>query len=82
MMSKLVITEDKTLENIVFNALIKYGIPQKDNNRIILYSVNSLAKKLGMAHKTIKKLCDDRIIRTTKSGRITEDALNDYLMNR
>jgi hypothetical protein len=77
--TKVVLTDDLALENIVLNALKKYGVLSNGMGNVKLYSIHSVAKKLGMAHKTVKKLCTDGQITTTSNNRITEAALNEYL---
>lgn len=46
-----------------------------------LFTINEVAKRLGRAHSTIKKLISQGILRTTADGRISEKAINDYLTN-
>jgi len=47
----------------------------------ILYSINKVAKRLKKSHATIKKLCDNGTIKTTKSGLIEECEIERYLSN-
>lgn len=47
-----------------------------------LYNINQVAKRLGKAHTTIKKLVMAGYIESTASGLITEAAINKYLMNK
>ena len=47
-----------------------------------LYNINQVAKRLGKAHTTIKKLIQAGYIKTTASGLISEAAINEYLKNR
>jgi len=57
---------------------------EKENNKSHserCFTINSIAKRLGKNHSTIKKLCERGIIKTTKSGLITEQAINEYLSN-
>ncbi len=78
-MSEIILTTKMELHNEIIAALQDFdkikskGQPQK------LYSINNVAKKLGKAHSTVKKLVSAGIIKTTKSGLISENALNEYL---
>jgi len=85
METKANLTNDdaRVLENIVWDAISKHeASKQQNNDKIKLYTINSLAKKLGMAHKTVKTMCEKGFIATTASGLITEAALNDYLTTK
>lgn len=46
-----------------------------------LFTINQVARKLGRAHATIKKLVADGAIRATSDGMISERSINDYLRN-
>lgn len=46
------------------------------------YTINEVAKRLKMAHATVKKYAKNGVIKTTKTGRITEQAINDYLNDK
>jgi len=65
------------VDNAVYNALNRFF--RKDK----LYSINSIAKRLGVAHTTIKKLVLQGVIQATKDGKfISEESINDYLRNK
>lgn len=51
----------------------------KDPEEIKLYTINQVAKKLGKSFRTVRKWVKSGILKTTKSGLITEDFLNEYL---
>ena len=68
------------LKTAVKSALSEYdqeknGDPQGD----VVFTINQIAKRLKMAHATIKKLVTNGIIQTTRDGKITHSALNQYL---
>jgi len=46
-----------------------------------LYSKNKAAQRLHLHFNTVKRLCDDGIIKTTASGLIMESELDRYLEN-
>lgn len=52
------------------------------NREMRLYTINQVAKKLGMSHSTIKKLVNSGELQSTRNGRITEEAIDDFLKNK
>jgi hypothetical protein len=44
-----------------------------------LYTINSVARKLGKAHATVKKLVTNGLLKTTKDGLIPLSSINEYL---
>ena len=46
-----------------------------------LLTVTVVAKRLGRSYTTIKKLCNNGIIKTTKDGLIEESEIEKYLSN-
>jgi len=67
----------KIIEQATLNAMYRFN--RKDK----LYSINSIAKRLGVSHTTIKKLAFQGVIRTTKDGKfISEESINEYLKNK
>ncbi len=80
-MEKIVLTTTKELEQILIDALHRFGLKPvaKDNPT---FSINLVAKKLGMAHSTIKKLVQNGIIQSTSNGRISQEAIEDYLAGK
>ena len=79
MENELIIAKASDVEEIVLKALEKYGVPKERPGTIKLYSVNQIARMLGKAHRTITKLVKSGIIKSTKDGLITEQAINEYL---
>ena len=64
--------------------ILKSAIYEIENERESLlpdklFTINQVAKRLGRAHETIKKLVKAGIIKSTKDGLITESAINEYL---
>lgn len=65
------------VDNAVYNALNRFF--RKDK----LYSINSIAKRLGVSHTTVKKLVFQGVIKATKDGKfISEESINEYLRNK
>ena len=46
-----------------------------------LFTINAVARRLGKHFSTIKKLCENGTIKTTKSGLILEEEIERYLGN-
>ncbi len=68
-------------QSLVKDALKDFGLRPTPVEKQV-FTINAVAKRLGMAHNTVKKLCRNGIIKTTKCGRIPEDALSEYLENK
>ena len=80
----IVIPEEKlesTIKNVVRASLVEHDKEKAANSADVLYTVNQVAKRLKRAHATVKKYVAQGLIKTTKSGLISERALNEYLEN-
>jgi hypothetical protein len=78
-MEKIFIAEETQLRNLLNSVLDER---EQVKSKIVgdkLYNVNQIAKRLGKAHATIKKLIAKGIIKTTIDGLISEAAINEYL---
>ena len=71
---------DNEFKNLMRDCLQEFKM-ETESTDINLYTVNKVAKRLNKSHRTIKKYIERGIIKTTKSGLITESAINDYLQN-
>ncbi len=78
-MADIILTTKQELEQTIINVLIKFDNEKAKKRPTKLYTINQIAKKLGKAHATIKKLVTNGIIKSTKDGLITETAINEYL---
>ena len=79
-MGNILLIEQSELKKIVKTAILEVEEERKvklANEK--LYTINEVAKRLGKAHNTIKKLVHAGYIKTTASGLITEASINDYL---
>lgn len=82
-METMVIASVSDLKKIVKDALVE--IDQERCQRIAgqkTYSINEVARRLKMSHNTVKKYVLAGVIKSTSSGRITEQAINDYLSGK
>ncbi|MEI6060506.1 MAG: hypothetical protein WCR72_07335 [Bacteroidota bacterium] len=78
-MANLLITEPAELKSLIKSALQEYDLEKNRDKGETLWTINQVAKRLGKAHATIKKLVLTGIIKTTIDGLITEAAINEYL---
>ena len=78
----LIVTTPTELKSILKATLSEFDLEKIKGNSISLFTINQVAKRLGKAHATIKKLVNAGIIKTTKDGLITEQSINDYLQNK
>lgn len=66
-----------------FNEMKREMIAHLDEKKELhLFTINQVAKKLGMSHSTVKKLVRSGALKATRNDRITEDAINDFLKNK
>ncbi len=78
---EIILTTKNELQSIVKGAIKEHEKEISDKIAPKLYTINQIAKKLGKAHATIKKMVTLGSIKTTNSGLITEKAINEYLNN-
>ncbi len=78
-MANFLISEASELKSLIKLALIEHEIEKNRDKGETLWTVNQVAKRLGKAHATIKKLITKGLLKTTKDGLITEASINDYL---
>lgn len=81
-MNTVIVTTDEAIKAIIKSALVEHDLERRKDMPVKLFTVNQVAKRLGMAHSTISKLVKGRKIKATKSGRISETAINEYLKNK
>lgn len=78
-MANILITEPTELKSLIKLALLEYDQEKNRDKGETLWTINQVAKRLGKAHATIKKLVRTGYIKTTKDGLISEAAINEYL---
>ena len=77
--SSVIVTQEQDIKNILKAAIYEIEKEKAANTPDKLYTINQVAKRLGRAHDTIKKLVTSGTIKSTKDGLITESAINEYL---
>ena len=78
-MSEIILTTKQELSKTIKAVLIEYDKEKASRIPGKIYTINQVAKMLGKAHATIKKLVERGTIKSTKDGLITESAINEYL---
>lgn len=64
------------IREVVKNTLVEFF---KGLNKDKTYTVNQIAKRLGVSHATITKRIGEGVLETTKDGRISEEQIEAYL---
>jgi excisionase family DNA binding protein len=77
--STVIIVDPQSIKEIFKNALREVEEENRATQPCKLLTINQVAKMLGRAHETIKKLTVKGVIKTTKDGLIPESAVNEYL---
>jgi len=77
--SEIILTTKEELKQELRSVLLEFEKEKLAKEPPKVYSINQVAKKLGLAHATVKKLVLNQVIKTTKSGLITEREINNYL---
>ncbi len=82
-MKELVIIEksefNSSLRNELISILEDFENKKRASQESKVYTINRVAKQLGLAHATVSKYVKSGLIKSTKSGLITEEAINDFL---
>ena len=78
-MSDIILTTKQELAQTIKSVLVEFDNEKTAKLGEKLYTINQIAKKLGKAHATIKKLVTNGYLKTTKDGLIPESAINEYL---
>lgn len=82
MATEVIVTTKKELEEVIESVMIKMEAKKNRGVGERLYYVGQVAKMLGKAHDTIKKLVKNGTIRSTKDGLIPESAIEEYLNSK
>ena len=84
-MSKMIFLPTEQAEAVLQEAVIKglevYEARRKRLDDVRLFTKNQMAKMLHRSYNTIKRLCDDGLIKTTADGMIEEAEIERYLGN-
>ena len=80
-MNEIIVITKESLKNTIRTVLVEFEENKKAKDSPKLYTINMIAKKLGKAHATVKKLVEAGYLKTTADGLIPENAVNAYLNN-
>ena len=78
-MSEIILTTKQELANTIKSILVEYDEEKIAKEPGKVFTINQVAKMLGKAHATIKKLVVKGTIKSTVDGLIPEKAINEYL---
>lgn len=78
---EIIVTTRKDLEDIIETVLERREARHRKTEPEKLYTINQVAKKLGLSHSTVKRKVTAGIIQVTADSLISEGALNEYLAN-
>jgi len=78
--NQIIVTTPAAIEDIILKALQKHEKIRADKkSETKLFTINKVAKILGVSHTTVKNLVLNETIKTTPDNKITEKELNRYL---
>ena len=78
--NEIIVTTPETIIQIVKTALKEYEKERANKkSETKLFTINKVAKILGVSHTTVKNLVLNETIKTTPDNKITEKELNKYL---
>jgi len=78
--NEIIVTTPETIIQIVKTALKEYEKERANKkSETKLFTINKVAKILGVSHTTVKNLVLNETIKTTPDNKITEKELNNYL---
>ena len=78
----LLITTEEELYSVIYKVLVDFEKDKLKNQPEKLYSINRVAKMLGKAHATIKKMVENGTIRSTKDSLIPQSYIDAYLSRK
>ena len=78
--NQIIVTTPEAIKQIVKIAFKEYEKERTDKkSETRLFTINKVAKILGVSHSTVKNLVLNETIKTTPDNKITEKELNKYL---
>jgi len=77
--TKVIVTSKEELNEILENIILRIDEKKGRGKGEKLYYINQVARMLGKAHETVKKMVENGTIRSTKDKKIPESAIDEYL---
>ena len=74
-----IITTREELKELISECLTEHQKKIDSERPSKLYTINHIAKMLGVSHSTIKKKIKQGLIKTTADNKILETEVNNYL---
>ena len=76
-----IITTKNELKEVLSECISEHQKKVDSERPMKIYTINQVAKKLGMSHSTIKKKINQGLIKATADNRILGSEINNYLKN-
>ncbi|NOZ36018.1 MAG: helix-turn-helix domain-containing protein [Chlorobi bacterium] len=78
--NQIIVTTPEAIKDIIIKALQEHDKSRASKkSETKLFTINKVAKILGVSHSTVKKLVENETLKTTIDNKITEKELNRYL---
>ena len=78
--NQIIVTTPEAIKEIILEALQENDRTRANKkSETKLFTINKVAKILGVSHSTVKNLVGNETIKTTPDNKITEKELNKYL---
>ena len=78
-MSEIIITTKSDIAAVIIDVLDKRDAAQKAKENLNSLTINQVAKRLGRANATVKKMVINGVLASTLDGRIPETELERFL---
>ncbi len=78
-MEEIILATKSELRKEIYSVLQKFDAEKKAKQPPKLYSIADIARLTGKTYPTIRRFVQKGLLKTTKSGLISEKALNEYL---
>ena len=75
----MVLTNTEDLLNVVSLAVQREFRREREKDLQHLYTINTVAKKLGKSHQTIKKYVMNGVIASTANGLISQESIEKFI---
>jgi ABC-type taurine transport system substrate-binding protein len=80
MQNQIILATPESIKQIMVKALKEYEAEKAEiQSQTKVYSINKVAKILGVSHTTVKNLVANETLKTTPDNKIPEKELNRYL---
>ena len=70
------------IKKVIKTSLAEHDLETANKDNQHLYTINQISKKLKKSHATVSKWVATGLLKTTASGLISEQSVNDFLTNK